>query len=117
MITLVVLAVMAGCGKDNKIDSDSTEITHTLTGEVSDITDTAVYMTVLESKDVLESEDEIFFGITEELLESNDFVPQVGDTISITIKDQIAESYPAEVWVVSWSPVPLDDINSGIEDK
>lgn len=104
-ILMMLLLLLIGCGKNEENISAETGGEYSLTGVVLDISEKSVHMSVLDNEIVLSSGDEITFSITDSLRATNDFMPRAGDTIAVTIKDQIAESFPLQVEAVSWSPV------------
>lgn len=104
-ILMMLLLLLIGCGKNEENTSAETGEEYSLTGVVLDISEKSVHMSVLDNEIVLSSGDEITFSITDSLRATNDFMPRAGDTIAVTIKDQIAESFPLQVEAVSWSPV------------
>lgn len=104
-ILIMMLLLISGCGQNKENVSEETGGEYSLTGVVLDISEESVHMSVLDNEAGLASGDEITFPITDSLRETNDFMPETGDTIAVTIKDQIAESFPLQVEAVSWSPV------------
>lgn len=115
-ILMMLLLLLIGCGKNEENISDETGGEYSLTGVVLDISEESVHMSVLDNEIVLSSGDEITFSITDSLRATNDFMPRAGDTIAVTIKDQIAESFPLQVEAVSWSPVMPEDVSIGTEE-
>lgn len=115
-ILMMLLLLLIGCGKNEENISDETGGVYSLTGVVLDISEESVHMSVLDNEIVLSSGDEITFSITDSLRATNDFMPRTGDTIAVTIKDQIAESFPLQVEAVSWSPVIPEDASIGTEE-
>lgn len=101
-MTLCILSIclmLCGCGqKENKENETS------FVGTIIDMTDTSVHMSVEEGDEVLASGNEVTFEITDELKASKDFTPEVGDRLSVTIRGDIAESFPLQVTAVSWAP-------------
>lgn len=104
-ILMMLLMLLIGCGKNEENISAETGGEYSLTGVVLDISEKSVHMSVLDNEIVLSSGDEITFSITDSLRATYDFMPRAGDTIAVTIKDQIAESFPLQVEAVRWSPV------------
>lgn len=104
-ILIMMLLLISGCGQNKENVSEETGGEYSLTGVVLNISEESVHMSVLDNEAGLASGDEITFPITDSLRQTNDFMPETGDTITVTIKDQIAESFPLQVEAVSWSPV------------
>lgn len=115
VILIMMFMLLSGCVKNGENMADETGGEYSLTGVVLDISEQSVHMSVLDNEHVLASGDEITFPITDSLRETYDFMPQTGDTIAVTIKDQIAESFPLQVEAISWNPVMSEENNSEAE--
>lgn len=120
VLIVIMLLLLSGCGTNEENILDETGREYSLTGVVLDISKNSVHMSVLDNESVLASLDEITFPITDSLRETNEFTPQAGDTITVTIKAQIAESFPLQAEAVSWGPVvpggACIETENGIED-
>lgn len=116
VLIVMMLLLLSGCGTNEENILDETGREYSLTGVVLDISKNSVHMSVLDDESVLASLDEITFPITDSLRETNDFTPQAGDTITVTIKAQIAESFPLQVEAVSWGPVVPGGTPIGTEE-
>lgn len=94
VILILILIIIIIVIRSIKIPKNNTREFYQFSGIVDEVTPTSIVVIPDKSEDILRSSNKISVGI-------NGLAYEKGDKVIVTYKDQIAETYPAKVDVVS----------------
>ncbi|PKM53386.1 MAG: hypothetical protein CVV00_12555 [Firmicutes bacterium HGW-Firmicutes-5] len=88
VVVILVMGLVVGCNSSSKATSDEMDDSISFTATIDEVSDTELLVTVLDDENFDQAR------VNMQGFDSLDFVPEQGQTIKLTIKNQVGMSMP-----------------------
>ncbi len=88
IMVIVVMGLLVGCNSNSKATTDEMADSISFTATIDEVSDTELLVTVLDNENFNQAR------VNMQGFDSLDFVPEKGQTIKLTIKNQVGMSEP-----------------------